>query len=302
MDELKLSKEAYDLARKPAELREFLAEHPEVKVDLFKDADGDTSLLEASRYNIKESVSLLLDHKADINAVSNYGNSSLIVAVFTGDDETALLLLEKRADVYIKNSEDEDALHWNLVVQVVNTTSFVLLCCGADVKNVKIDDEEEADDPVTQAMLDAAISEYNYTQDFIATTQHILKDTLTTHVIVDARIGVGGCGIYQEPKNYCNEKIKYRYLTFIYACVPGSSYCTHTYSRLSRLGHPPELSLSYTHKWVEEIIEWVACRRPWAHRASAAAGGGTRVELLFFVQRRAQGTRDGMTFVGLHRR
>jgi hypothetical protein len=44
MSEIELSEQAFRLAQKPAELEVFLAAHPEVKVDLYKDADGSMSL------------------------------------------------------------------------------------------------------------------------------------------------------------------------------------------------------------------------------------------------------------------
>jgi hypothetical protein len=52
---------------------------------------------------------------------------------------------------------------------------------------------------VTQARVDAAIADYNYTQDFITTTQKVLDSTLSTLVQVDTRVGRGDFGIYQEP-------------------------------------------------------------------------------------------------------
>jgi hypothetical protein len=42
MSDLELSMQVYDLVGKPAELKVFLAEHPQVKVDLYKDVYGYT--------------------------------------------------------------------------------------------------------------------------------------------------------------------------------------------------------------------------------------------------------------------
>jgi hypothetical protein len=190
MNDIELSKQAFAFLAKPAELRVLLAEHPELKVDLYKHA-GWTSLIRASWINNSESVSMLLDQKADINAQNNMGETSLVAAIGYGSVETPLLLLERGADVHIKNNQDQDALYWSLTRN--NKMAFILLCCGADAKHVKIDRS------VTKAKVNAAIADYNFTLGFIETAQQVLKRTLSTLVEVDTRIGVGGSGIYQEP-------------------------------------------------------------------------------------------------------
>jgi hypothetical protein len=191
MNDIELSKQAFAFLAKPAELRVLLAEHPELEVDLYKDGQGCTSLNRASWYNKGDSVSMLLDHKADINAQNNMGDTSLVAAIAFGHVETPLLLLERGADVHIKNNQDLDALYWTLTRS--KKMSFILLCCGADAKHVKIDRS------VTKAKVNAAIADYNFTLGFIETAQQVLKRTLSTLVEVDTRIGVGGSGIYQEP-------------------------------------------------------------------------------------------------------
>jgi ankyrin repeat protein len=195
MSDIEQSAEAYSLVSKPAELREFLADHPELKVDLYKGEKGRTSLHEASIGIKTASVSLLLDHKADINARDKDGDSSLALAVWNKREETALLLLERRADVHIKDSDGRDALHWSIYRDHKKAPTLVLLCCGADAKHVKISSFCN----VSQAKVDAAIAEYNYTQDFIAKTHHVLKATLSTLAEVDTRVGRGENGIYHEP-------------------------------------------------------------------------------------------------------
>jgi hypothetical protein len=68
MSDVELSKEVYGLVRKPAELKVFLAEHPEVNLDLYKKGGCYTSLHCASSgvyHQCTETVTMLLDNKAD---------------------------------------------------------------------------------------------------------------------------------------------------------------------------------------------------------------------------------------------
>jgi hypothetical protein len=134
----------------------------------------------------------LLDHKADINALTTKGWTSLIRSIWDKAEETTLLLLERGADVHIKNLYDKDALHFS-ISYTNKSIQFILLCCGADAKHVKLDKR------VTQAKVDVAISEYKDTQAFIEKNHEQLEHTLSTLVEVDTRVGRGDYGIYQEP-------------------------------------------------------------------------------------------------------
>jgi ankyrin repeat protein len=91
MNDMKLSKKLFQLKYELAELREFLAEH----LSLYKNKAGWTSLHGASFDNSCESVSLLLDNKADINALTIHGDSSLSLALYNASNETSDLLLER---------------------------------------------------------------------------------------------------------------------------------------------------------------------------------------------------------------
>jgi hypothetical protein len=71
--------------------------------------------------------------------------------------------------------------------------AFVLLCCGADAKNVPIDGY------ATEADVDAAIAKYKSTHTFIEKNHEILEHTLSNRVEVDTRMGLRSTGIYQEP-------------------------------------------------------------------------------------------------------
>jgi hypothetical protein len=192
MSDMELSETVFEVVYDPAGLKRVLEEYPEANVDLYRDAGGSTSLMRASILNLSETVGVLLDHKADVNAQHDKGYTSLDKAIDNRSEETALLLLERGADVHIKGPGDRDALYWSLR-RGSKIIAYALLCCGADARRVRINNK------VSQAKVDAAISEYKDTQDFIATTQHILKKTLSTLVQVDTRVGLGQNGIYQEP-------------------------------------------------------------------------------------------------------
>jgi hypothetical protein len=138
------------------------------------------------------SVSMLLDYIADINAVNCSGWTSLMHALWGRADEAALVLLERGSDVHIKNERGYDALYLSIDLKSELMT-FVMLCCDADTKNVKIDTD------VTQARVDAAIAEYKNTQAFIDSYHELMEHTLSTQVKVDTRMCLRSSGLYQEP-------------------------------------------------------------------------------------------------------
>jgi hypothetical protein len=200
MSDLELSIDVYDLAREPAELKVFLAEYPEVKVDLYKTDHRETALLYASRtrvHQLTDSVQLLLDNKADVNAQTTAGWTSLVSACYTCKDETALVLLERGADVHIKSIYGSDVLFCVLYRRVKSNVNalmtFVLLCCGADAKNVHMDGY------ITEATVDVIVDEYEETQAFIENNHELLEHTLSNLVEVDTRMGLRSTGIYHEP-------------------------------------------------------------------------------------------------------
>jgi hypothetical protein len=136
---------------------------------------------------------MLLDHKADVNAKSTNGMTALVMALANNTIESALVLLERGADVHIKDIYGRDALYYSLKHSDTTPTSFFLLCCGVDAKRVKIDEH------VTQAKVDTAVAEYTYLHDVIATKQHVITKALSRDATVDKRVGLGDKGIYQEP-------------------------------------------------------------------------------------------------------
>jgi hypothetical protein len=194
---MELSEKAHALVKDPTELQTFLAEHPEVNVDLLKRGTEDETLLYYAAYlGETASVKLLLDHKADINAQDEDGITPCMIAYITSDsddDETALVLLERGADIHIRDTIDRDTLHYTLQY-ADECMRFILLCCGADTGNILQDDYV-----VTQAKVDAAIDEYKHTQAYIEQYHELLEQTLSTGVEVDTRMGLRSTGIYQEP-------------------------------------------------------------------------------------------------------
>jgi hypothetical protein len=63
-------------------LKAYLGEHPEVKVDLYRDMNFFfwTAIHETSARKSLKSTQLLLDHKADINARTTHGFTFLAIA------------------------------------------------------------------------------------------------------------------------------------------------------------------------------------------------------------------------------
>jgi hypothetical protein len=177
-------------------LKAYLEEHPEVKVDLFKDRDGLTSLHVASYRASAKSTELLLDYKADINVRTNSLRTPLIMTHVTrgymGNEDTALLLLERGADIHLKDIWNYDALYSCLICNRLSMT-FPVLCYGYNVR------EFNTDTRVNRTKLNACIAEYTNTHAFIDAYQASLMHILCTETPVDTRMGLHENGIYHEP-------------------------------------------------------------------------------------------------------
>ncbi|MCX5925631.1 MAG: ankyrin repeat domain-containing protein [Candidatus Dependentiae bacterium] len=76
-----------------------------------KDDDGNTALLVAA-WNDVEIVKLLLDRTADIEATNNQGETALMIAASEGTVDTVKLLLERGADLYKKSIAGKDAFDY----------------------------------------------------------------------------------------------------------------------------------------------------------------------------------------------
>lgn len=76
-----------------------------------KDLSGDTALHLASSNAHNEAVQLLLEKGAHINASNTAGYTALHEAVFQAHNSTVLLLLQNRADIDAKGNGEDTALH-----------------------------------------------------------------------------------------------------------------------------------------------------------------------------------------------
>jgi hypothetical protein len=176
MDE---SEKVYDLCArgdgdsKFSVLKAYLERYPDVKVDLYRDALDWTALHRTSARKSPSSTELLLDHKADINARTKTDYTSLTLACLNeGNEDTALLLIERGADIHQKDSFNREALHFSIFTSA-KSTAFTLLCCGSDVKEVKISAN------VTRTDLTDCIEDYKKCHEFIETYCNNLQGTLS---------------------------------------------------------------------------------------------------------------------------
>lgn len=73
---------------------------------------GYTALMCAAEFGHGDTVALLLENGAAINATDNGGDAALAWAVIGGHKDIVLLLLEKGADVDAENHDGKTALWW----------------------------------------------------------------------------------------------------------------------------------------------------------------------------------------------
>jgi ankyrin repeat protein len=174
-------------------LKAYLEEHPEVKVDLYRNVHGYTALLRTSHRRSPKSTELLLDRKADINARTHGAYTSLMLACRYRGNDTSLILLERGADIHLKNRFNQDALNHCVARRYKLSTSFLLLCCGLDVRLFNTNTQ------ANRPKLNACIAEYKQTHAFIDVYHSSLLRILSTEVPADTRIGLREYGIYHEP-------------------------------------------------------------------------------------------------------
>jgi hypothetical protein len=247
ISDLELSKEVFDKVKAPAELKVFLEEHPEVNVS--HATDGGQSLHRACNDGLLDSTVLLLDHKADVNLQGDGGFTPLFCALNPAHgDETALLLLERGADVHIKTeTEGFDALYCAFLARDRPMT-FVVLCYGADAKNIVVDRS------ITRAKVDAAIAEYKNTQIFIEKYHELLEHTLSNLVEVDTRMALRSTGIYQEP---LERTLEYLGLSMHADQVVNNSIDRKTRYRETRRVLIPNQARNAKH-WFEKSVSWAS--------------------------------------------
>jgi ankyrin repeat protein len=105
--DLQHQKRVHDLAkgRQLVELTRLLEEHPDLDVDGYKDVSGWRALLWACYYGHTDCARLLIDHKADIHAKTNAGNSPLYGATQGGQLGCVKLLVQHGADVKCQDND-----------------------------------------------------------------------------------------------------------------------------------------------------------------------------------------------------
>lgn len=106
-------------------LRKLLEADADAKVDQPDPALGITPLSWAAMKGDVESVTLLIDHGADLNKGNRDGSTPLHGAAFLGREEVAEILLERDADPLVRNGGGERAIRstyadWGITTAVVN--------------------------------------------------------------------------------------------------------------------------------------------------------------------------------------
>jgi hypothetical protein len=236
-DEKGVQKRGYDLAKggELVELRALLEEHPEVNVDGYRGVGGGTALYWACCVGYAECARLLINQKADVNAMNKYGDSALHEAATQGhlgcvkllvqngadvncqsdDGGTPLMdsapygcpavaqyLLDQKADVHYRiskegyNNKNKDALYCAMCKNATDCTPGIAFAFLSCNTDAK---NVAIKHSLTAAIRDAHIETYQHVQAFIDEHHRILNLVLSEHVPVDPRFGLGQMGIYQEP-------------------------------------------------------------------------------------------------------
>jgi hypothetical protein len=120
------------LVYEPVDLRLFLAKHPEQSLGMYKGRRSFTLMYMTANDDMTESAILVLDHKADINGLTN-GDNSLILSTLDGGERIARMLLERGAKMHTVRSEKCDAMYWS-VAMASHSLTFSILCCGDDAR------------------------------------------------------------------------------------------------------------------------------------------------------------------------
>jgi ankyrin repeat protein len=160
---------------------------------------GQTAAHYAPNHAHTKCLQLLIDNHADVNVRDKRGDTPAMGACIKGKDLPCLqLLLDNKADLSVRGNGGRDALCYAMKEAASMYTSgmvFPVFCCNTDAKNVKIGGKYG----VTEALVAACIKEYKHVQTYIDEYHRALKKTLSDEVEVDAHVGRGGKGIYQEP-------------------------------------------------------------------------------------------------------
>jgi hypothetical protein len=205
----------------------------EAKADVSQQNKDDTAGLHmACEDGHVECVRLLLDSNADVQAQDKYGQTGLTLAAWEGQLECLQLMIEAKADISYQPPDDvadalgaaaqqrhihcfymlldhpsdapaSDLAKAHALIQALGPdgtsaqaqmTAFILLACGADVK-------EAITARVSRDYLQSATSRYRNVQSFIDEWHGVAVAALSDAdgVRVDTRVGRGDFGLYQEP-------------------------------------------------------------------------------------------------------
>lgn len=95
-----------------------------------------SDLMRASKLGIIEEVKKILDQGVDVNVKDKYGYTALINAILSRQDEVAIILLQRGADVNLKGPDGLSPLMYALSISRLNDAGIAeeLLTKGADVK------------------------------------------------------------------------------------------------------------------------------------------------------------------------
>jgi ankyrin repeat protein len=165
-----------------------------------QDKQESTGLIRAASEGHLECLKLMIDAKADINYQPPHDIlDALSVAVQKGRIDSFYVLLDHPSDAPASDHVKSIALCEALLFSAgfsaqAQTTAFVLLACGADVK-------EAIKERVPRAHVHSATSRYHNVQSFIDEWHGVAVAALSDAdgVRVDTRVGRGDFGLYQEP-------------------------------------------------------------------------------------------------------
>jgi ankyrin repeat protein len=202
-----------------------------VEVDVNQhNIDGNTGLHFACEEGHAECVRLLIDSNADVRLEDVRGTTGLVFAAWEGQLECLQLMIKAMADInhqpregiydalsgavhrrhmdciyvlldqpsdapandYVKSRALREAFKQDEPSTYAQTTAFVLLACGADVK------EANKASP-SRIHLQLALSRYRNVLGFIDSWHGAAVPVLSNLVEVDTRVGLGDFGLYQEP-------------------------------------------------------------------------------------------------------
>lgn len=136
-----------------ARVRELLAAGAEP--DKYKDSDGNTALAKAALWCYDSTVSILIQHRADINIQNADGETALYKAAFSGHNNVAATLIKAEADINIQNKYGETALH-EAAEKGHNNVAATLIKGGADLNIRNKNGETALEKAATNGHFDVA--------------------------------------------------------------------------------------------------------------------------------------------------